>query len=130
MRRSAVLMTVLLSLFMFQSIWNVAAAYCGHENTSKQLIATVNHFGHHSLDDTQEQSNLKQDLADDTTLLSSQDHHDHLPSCFHVVVLAAEQQLNQPILYEHELKQQYDWSNFYQSPYLTGLNPPPVLTPL
>jgi len=32
---------------MFQSLWNVAAAFCGHESTisSNQLVST--HFGHH-----------------------------------------------------------------------------------
>ena len=45
MQRSAVFMTLLLSLFMFQSFWNVAAAFCAHEQPSE--YSTLTHFGHH-----------------------------------------------------------------------------------
>ena len=44
MRHSSIFMTVLLSLFIFQSIWNVAAAYCAHEQMIEPLTITT-HFG-------------------------------------------------------------------------------------
>ncbi len=117
-------MTLLLSLFMFQSIWNVAAAYCGHESATQQAVS-VNHFGHHALDNSKEQQSslVAVQEADAPWLLNVQDHHDHLPTCFHAIVIQEQQQLKQPILRIHELEQKYNWSNHYQSPYLTSLNP-------
>ncbi|WP_407643267.1 cation efflux protein, CzcI-like [Acinetobacter suaedae] len=131
MRRPLVFMTLLLSLFMFQSIWNVAAAYCGHESATQQTVS-VNHFGHHALDNSKEQQSslVAVQEADAPWLLNVQDHHDHLPTCFHAIVIQEQQQLKQPILRIHELEQKYNWSNHYQSPYLTSLNPPPVFAPL
>ena len=133
-QRSAVFMTLLLSLFIFQSLWNVAAAYCGHENISQQSILD-SHFGHHlpanaEVVTKQHIHSINQDTTDLPMPLSLQDHHDHLPSCFHVVVTEAQQLLDTPVLRVQQSEQQYYWSNFYQSPHLSGLNPPPVLTPL
>ncbi len=131
-QRSAVFMTLLLSLFMFQSFWNVAAAFCAHEQPTE--YPTLNHFGHHipeNLDASGKHAVVAdQDASDLPMPLSLQDHHDHLPSCFHVVVTEAQQQLNEPILRTHEIEQKYYWSNLYQSPHLSQLTPPPVFTPL
>ncbi|UUM28434.1 MULTISPECIES: cation efflux protein, CzcI-like [Acinetobacter] len=126
MQRSTVFVTVLLSLFMFQSFWNVAAAFCAHETSSE--YSSLNHFGHHVPE--KKQVVVDQDVSDLPMPLSLQDHHDHLPSCFHVVVAEVQQQLNEPMLRMHKAEQKYYWSNSYQSPHLIGLNPPPVLTPL
>jgi hypothetical protein len=88
-QRSAVFMTLLLSLFMFQSFWNVAAAFCAHEQPTE--YRTLNHFGHHipeNLDVSEKHAVVAdQDASDLPMPLSLQDHHDHLPSCFHVVVI-------------------------------------------
>ncbi|MEB6479877.1 cation transporter [Acinetobacter vivianii] len=125
-------MTLLLSLFMFQGFWNVAAAFCAHENSGQ--YSELNHFGHHALEKNHgsatHSSSIVQDDANVASSLNLQDHHDHLPSCFHVVVTEALQQLDEPILRMHQAEQKYYWSNSYQSPHLSGLNPPPVLTPL
>ncbi|MCH7308174.1 cation transporter [Acinetobacter sp. NIPH 1852] len=133
MRRSSIFVTVLLSLFIFQSLWNVAAAYCAHENTNQQSTFS-SHFGHHVPDAIEAATTQVQTSKLDTTDLpmpvSLQDHHDHLPSCFHVVTSEVQQQFDQPMLRTQKLKQKYHWSNSYQSPYLSSLNPPPVLTPL
>ncbi|HQV26097.1 MAG TPA: cation transporter [Acinetobacter sp.] len=128
MRRSAVLMTLLLSLFTFQSLWNVAAAYCVHENTSSS-----HHFGHHNLENTACATHADDAVSttlDQSTTFNLQDHHDHLPSCFHIIVMEAQQQLAEPILQTLKLQQKYYWSNSYRSPHLSRVNPPPVLTPL
>ncbi|MBP8006472.1 MAG: cation transporter [Acinetobacter sp.] len=133
LRRSSIFVTVLLSLFIFQSLWNVAAAYCAHENTNQQSTFS-SHFGHHVPNAveavTKHTQTSKQDTTDLPMPVSLQDHHDHLPSCFHVVTPEVQQQLDQPMLRTQKLKQKYHWSNSYQSPYLSSLNPPPVLTPL
>jgi hypothetical protein len=118
----------LLSLFIFQSLWNVAAAYCVHENTSSS-----HHFGHHSIENTACATHADDAVSaalDQPAPFSLQDHHDHLPSCFHVIVMEAQPQLQQPILLIYQSEQKYDWSNLYQSPHLSRANPPPVLTPL
>ncbi|WP_205620025.1 cation efflux protein, CzcI-like [Acinetobacter sp. neg1] len=132
MRRSTIFITVLLSLFMFQGFWNVAAAFCAHEKSGE--YSSFNHFGHHVPEKSQVSAQhavvVDQDASDLPMPLSLQDHHDHLPSCFHVVVTEAQQQLDEPILRMHQAEQKYYWSNSYQSPHLSGLNPPPVLTPL
>ena len=117
---------------MFQSLWNVAAAFCGHETVSQSK--GLHHFGHHVVDTssctTPHQHTTDHTASNGSVPVSLQDHHDHLPSCFHVVVIEAQQQLLQPILQNQQLQPQYHWFNAYQSPDLTGHHPPPVLTPL
>lgn len=133
-QRSAVFMSVLLSLFTFQSLWNVAAAFCAHENQATMTTASVHHFGHHIASDAhghEALSNHKSASSHDKRMPSSlQDHHDHLPSCFHVVVNDVQQQAADPVLQVHELLRNYHWSNSYQSPDLSTIKPPPVFTPL
>ena len=134
LRHSSLFISVLLSLFIFQSLWNVAAAYCGHENISQQSILD-SHFGHHlpanaEVVTKQHIHSINQDTTDLPMPLSLQDHHDHLPSCFHVVVTEEQQLLDTPVLRVQQSEQQYYWSNFYQSPHLSGINPPPLYTPL
>ena len=134
MQRSRIFITVLLSLFMFQSLWNVAAAYCGHENINTTNSSVVTHFGHHvpesSIASTHYSVVSDQEASDLPMSLNLQDHHDHLPSCFHVVMIEAQQQLDETLLRVKEFKQNYIWSNSYQSPHLSRLNPPPLFTPL
>lgn len=45
MMRSTTWITVLVGLFMFQSFWNVAAAFCVHEQQPQSQQSY--HFGHH-----------------------------------------------------------------------------------
>ncbi|HEO1774231.1 cation efflux protein, CzcI-like [Acinetobacter baumannii] len=130
MLRSTVFMSFLFSLLIFQSFWNVAAAFCVHENQEKVL----QHLSHHAdlnVYQSLNQSDIEQidDLKnayDDP--LSLQGHHDHSPSCFHVFMTENEKQAQEPVVRVHELSQVYYWSNSYQSPLLGSLNPPPVLT--
>ena len=117
---------------MFQSLWNVAAAFCGHEMVSQSK--GLHHFGHHVVDTsscaTPHQYSTDHTASSNSVPVSLQDHHDHLPSCFHVVVTETQQQLLQPIPQIQQSQPQYRWLNSYQSPDLTGHHPPPVLTPL
>ncbi|WP_369027681.1 cation efflux protein, CzcI-like [Acinetobacter baumannii] len=132
MPRSTVFMSVLFSLLIFQSLWNVAAAFCVHKNQEKAL----QHFGHHAdLNVYQSSDHMQTEHVgivenSENAPLSWQDHHDHLPSCFHVVMTEVAKQAQTPVLHVHELSQIYHWSNSYQSPHLSALKPPPVLTPL
>lgn len=46
--RSTTWISVLVALFMFQSLWNVAAAFCVHEEQKAQVVTQQSfHFGHH-----------------------------------------------------------------------------------
>lgn len=143
MKRSGRFITVLLCLFMFQSLWNVAAAFCGHEKQLNQSSSVViQHFGHHMAmnchQDDQTSLNLNNNLKDKHLSSSiynlsenlQNDHSDHLPSFSHFIVGEKHQQADEPILSDDLNAQLLDWKNFYQSPDLYLKNPPPVLTPL
>ena len=149
MKRSGVFITVLLSLFMFQSLWNVAAAFCDHEPAqASSNIFLGQHFGHHqalncSNDQQQHQMNvsdphLKNKALDEGSsdqlydFLShlNDDHSDHLPSLAHFIVADVRQQADLPKLITYPESTFIDWKNLYQSPHLYLPNPPPVLSPL
>ena len=134
MKRS-VLIAMLLSLFMFQSLWNVAAAFCAHETASSSSTSMVYHFGHHVdalQHDSAPKNTIHNQLKSDSVKQASvfMDHHDHLPSCLHIVVVDIEQYAQEPSRSGYLTQSAYDWANSYQSPHLIGFNPPPVLTPL
>lgn len=138
MKRSRIFITVLFSLFIFQSLWNVAAAFCIHENS--QTSQNSSHFGHHiSVNIHSHESNSTADSTKDTSNDHSQnqypqiqldDHTDHLPSFAHFMLLEFRNEMSQIIsVYSHK-KPYFDWHNLYQSPFLAFLTPPPNLTPL
>ncbi|ONN53157.1 cation transporter [Acinetobacter genomosp. 33YU] len=107
----------------------MAAAFCAHENQEKEL----HHFGHHAAlnyEISQHSHTEKTDVAGTThkAPLNLSDHHDHLPSCFHVVIVEAQEKIVSPLMRSSELKQQYYWSNSYKSPHISKQDPPPVLT--
>ncbi|OTG84952.1 cation efflux protein, CzcI-like [Acinetobacter sp. ANC 4648] len=142
MQRSGILITVLLSLFMFQSLWNVAAAFCGHEviqnNPSSHI--SVQHFGHHvalscQTDEHANVANQHQstELNDSMSALAQNlqdDHSDHLPSFSHFMIADIQQKADEPHLSAYINLQFMDWKNLYQSPHLYLPNPPPVFSPL
>ncbi|MDU5496179.1 MAG: cation transporter [Acinetobacter baumannii] len=123
-------MSVLFSLLIFQSLWNVAAAFCVHKNQEKAL----QHFGHHAdLNVYQSSDHMQTEHVgivenSENAPLSWQDHHDHLPSCFHVVIVEAQEKIVSPLIQSSESKQQYYWSNSYKSPHISKQDPPPILT--
>lgn len=149
-KRSGMFITVLLGLFMFQSLWNVAAAFCDHE--SERVFTnelTSQHFGHHvavncSKDQQQHQMTLSKQLTleilvihpdespqlHDFLMHLQDDHSDHLPSFSHFIIVEAQQQANVPLLSSSLMQHKIDWVNLYQSPHLYLPNPPPVLFPL
>ncbi|WP_218953175.1 cation efflux protein, CzcI-like [Acinetobacter sp. YH12049] len=139
--RSATWITVLVGLFMFQSLWNVAAAFCVHEEQT-QVVQSY-HFGHHqntlcvsnetnpqhSLHQASDESSSKpvKNIANDLQL--GEDHQDHLPSMTHLIV-----QNQQSILFiahqAFEYSPKFVWKNLYQAPDLLLQTPPPVYAPL
>lgn len=137
--RSASWITVLVGLFMFQSLWNVAAAFCVHESISKPALQQSYHFGHHQntlcMSDQSETifSGLDQhsqsQQADVQSLQLGEDHQDHLPSMTHFVV----QHIQTDMMQTFDMSLQkpiFFWKNSYDSPDLTSLKPPPQISPL
>ncbi len=156
-KRSGVFITVLLSLFMFQSLWNVAAAFCDHEkSTGLYQKSASQHFGHHNAPDCaqdqlqhpqltanhafevemdhgfSQQKTAHQHDAHANDFLShlNDDHSDHLPSLVHFMVVDDQQHAEQPKFIAYLEAPFIGWNNLYQSPDLYFPNPPPLLSPL
>lgn len=140
MNASGRFITLLLFLFMFQSVWNVAAAFCGHEAQMKSSSAVLlQHFGHHMTMNCHErnQTGLKENnkitgysAISNLSENLKNDHRDHLPS-FAYFIVDEVQQHTQDVVFSNALSSSFiDWINFYQSPDLYLNHPPPVLTPL
>lgn len=79
----------MLSLFIFQSLWNVAAAFCVHETLSTHST-TLPHFGHHGAvrceqnqTTTHTQMQALQEKMQLSSVFATDDHRDHLPSFAH-----------------------------------------------
>lgn len=134
MMRSITWITVLVGLFMFQSLWNVAAAFCIHE---EPVQAQQNyHFGHHQntlcageppLNHNSEPSEQLKNINNDLNI--GEDHQDHLPSMTHLYVQ------NERVVIAHlstDLKviPQFYWANGYQPPDLFPQSPPPLFSSL
>ncbi|WP_348637235.1 cation efflux protein, CzcI-like [Acinetobacter zhairhuonensis] len=135
-KRSRVYITLLLSLFMFQSFWNVAAAFCVHDAEPKS-IAVLSHFGHHSTGSCESRAatvhpknTVQVQTAFDLATFQQDDHSDHLPSFAHIMLIEAQQLAVSPVFIPKLVQVQFNWQNLYQSPYLFPSNPPPVLAPL
>ena len=127
--RSMTWITVLVGLFMFQSFWNVAAAFCVHEESIS--VSQNYHFGHHSnalcASDTQHDHQASKSVS--KTLDLGEDHQDHLPSMTHLIL---EQQHHSfiPLLFSLAVAPKYAWCNDYRSPDLNSQSPPPEFSPL
>ena len=138
--RSTTWISVLVALFMFQSLWNVAAAFCVNEEQKTQVVTQQNfHFGHHqttlcvSDDKAHQQSSADShtQTANDQFELGEdhQDHQDHLPSMAHLII-PKEKNYQLPLALELRVRPQFFWHNAYQAPDLLGQHPPPELSPL
>ena len=130
MRRTAWI-TILVGLFMFQSLWNVAAAFCAHEEV--QPVQQRYHFGHHQsnlcVSDTHHQSEQKQPVISMADTEIAQDHQDHLPSMTHWI-LQQQKSYDVVVSLDHRIDPQFYWQNHYNSPDLFRATPPPQLSPL
>ena len=122
----------MLSLFIFQSLWNVAAAFCVHETLSTHST-TLPHFGHHGAVRCEQNQTTKhtqmqalQEKMKLSSVFATDDHRDHLPSFAHFILSHVQQSANEPLFSAYVPRLEY----LYQSPHLSRANPPPVLTPL
>ncbi|WP_155757913.1 cation efflux protein, CzcI-like [Acinetobacter rudis] len=133
MRKSRIFLISLLSLFMFQAIWNVAAGFCLHEKNTQNV--SIQHFGHHQskmCEAPSTQQNKQSVQADLTQSNNSNnisgfldDHHDHLPSFAHFIVVEPSTDSIRPNAgYDTHLGNVV-WNNLYKSPLLVSQNPPP-----
>ncbi|OTG88112.1 hypothetical protein B9T31_00890 [Acinetobacter sp. ANC 4558] len=127
MKRSRLLITVLLSLFVFQSTWNLAAAYCIHEATDE---LSISHFGHH-LDYNNEVKSVDSSskLTKYLSQISEAEHDDHLPTVAYIFQSSSEQL--EPERVAQDVQTSFvDLKNLYQSPDLNLPKPPPSFTSL
>lgn len=131
LKKNCIFIAILTALLLFQSVWNIAAAFCVHENTRE--VASTPHFGHHQvLSSCQQSPDSAAKISHDSTHAQKdmEDHADHLPSFTQIALLEHQ---SDPLRAEQFIvpaRQNYVWQNFYQSPDLTGQNPPPLLSPL
>ncbi len=70
----------------------------------------MHHFGHHAAlnYEISQHSHIEKTDVSGTTHkapLNLSDHHDHLPSCFHVVIVEAQEKIVSPLMRSSELKQ-------------------------
>lgn len=131
--RSSTWISILVGLFIFQSFWNVAAAFCVHENNTNAVQNY--HFGHHQNNlcisgNLQHQtSNLSSDHQISHSDATQDDHQDHLPSMTHVILQQQKIMIQQNHLFASDDPIFY-WKNNYQPPDLLSASPPPELSPL
>lgn len=132
MKHSRLFITVLLSLFMFQSIWNVAAAFCVHDREVTTVVAP--HFGHHSDEKTHaklQTKNLEEaKFIQYLDQISSDDHSDHLPSMANVFLVEFFTTAHPQFFSDYLDDRFLDWNSLYQSPHLYLPKLPPINTPL
>ncbi|WP_410487445.1 cation efflux protein, CzcI-like [Acinetobacter sp. SAAs470] len=129
MKRSRLFITVLLSLFIFQSAWNIAAAFCIHGNNPDSAL--INHFGHHVLN--QQHYNHTHSVSSGSLLKyldQINQHGDHLPSVNWVYILPQDTAIDPRMIIVFSPVIFWDQANFYQSPYLNIPIQPPVFSPL
>ena len=136
------LILIMMSLFIFQSAWNVAAAFCQHESVDFSQVYE-SHFGHHQVleeclshtdqshsHDQAKQSNDTQNKLSENQLNLSQDHQDHLPSMSHLLMQAEQVGILQSTTFHVDREPHFFWNNLYQSPDLGAITPPPLSSPL
>ena len=136
------LILIMMSLFIFQSAWNVAAAFCQHESVDLSQVHET-HFGHHQVleeclshtdqshsHDQAKQSNDTQNKLSENQLNLSQDHQDHLPSMGHLLIQDTRAEIVQSNAFQMSRTPQFVWNNLYQSPDLGSITPPPLSSPL
>lgn len=120
-KKKSFFLVLFTALLLFQSVWNIAAAFCNHENVT---ISAQGHFGHH-VSGHQYTAN-GHDLVKNTKIMND-DHSDHLPS-FSPIILASHLVNTYDRISQVDSVRILDWKNSYQSPDLEFISPPPMLT--
>lgn len=124
MKKKSVFLLILSSLLLFQSMWNVAAAFCTHEKGLEVSYSIQMHFGHHNSGHSLSVNKVSQLLS------SHDDHSDHLPSFSPLILAEAVEHVPNIVSRPSERENKTDWRNLYTSPDLGFSPPPPMLTPL
>lgn len=128
--RSTTWITVLVGLFMFQSLWNVSAAFCVHEESIS--VVQNYHFGHHTnalcVSETQKHGHQASE-EQNNDLGWVENHQDHLPSMIQLILEQRQVSFIQT-LFSYTVRPEYFWNNDYSSPDLSSKSPPPELSPL
>ena len=131
MKRKTFLIQIFLLLFTFQSIWNVAEAACLHEMPNVPLFLNEPSF---TQPNAQNNDN-KQSLLDDQKIydycqkICFNDRCSHLSN--HIALeLDTQSYYNDKPNFQVDIRHARPCANFYQSPYLPRLAPPPELSPL
>ena len=117
---------------MFQSVWNVAAAFCLHKSEVNEV--TISHFGHHF---DEHEDHISKEKSQSTfkflqylDQMSDDDHSDHLPSLAHVYLSEHDAEINLKVSILSIEDKYLDWNSLYQSPHLYLPKLPPIVTPL
>ena len=131
MKRKTFLIQIFLLLFTFQSIWNVAEAACLHEMPNVPLFLNEPSFTQPNA----QNNDTKQSLLDDQKIydfcqkICFNDRCSHLSN--HIALeLETQPYYNDKPNFQVDIRHARPWVNFYQSPYLPRLAPPPELSPL
>jgi hypothetical protein len=115
---------------MFQSLWNVAAAFCVHEESIS--VVQNYHFGNHTnalcVSETQKHGHQAPEKQNND-LDCVENHQDHLPSMIQLILEQRQVSFIQT-LFSYTVRPEYFWNNDYSSPDLSSKSPPPELSPL
>lgn len=139
MKRKVFLIQMLVLLFTLQNIWNVAEAACLHEMPSFQNTRVLNKMSVPSstknLNKFQKINDSKQDFVENKKIYDYCQKVCFNEKCQHfansVVIQLDTLADNQfKINIRLDIIQPYWEINFYQSPYLNFVTPPPELSPL
>lgn len=120
-----------LLLFTFQSIWNVAEAACLHEMPNVTSFLNDPSLVQPNIQRNDNKNSLVDDqkIYDYCQKICFNDRCSHLSN--HIALeLDTPPYYNDKPNFQVDILQSHPWVNFYQSPYLHLLSPPPELSPL
>ncbi|ALH94974.1 hypothetical protein [Acinetobacter equi] len=124
MKYSKFLITILFSLFVFQSTWSTALVYCVHKSTTHGGIQS--HFEYeYSGKNLQNPISLSSQFIKNLNQFDDQ-HGDHLLWSFYIAIQPIFIVFDQDTACMGCISEYIDDKNFYQSPYLNVLKPPPL----
>jgi hypothetical protein len=124
MKYSKFLITILFSLFVFQSTWSTALVYCVHESPTNGGIQS--HFEYeHSGKNLQNPISLSSQFIKNLNQFDDQ-HGDHLLWSSYIAIQPIFIVFDQNTTCMDCFSEYIDDKNFYQSPYLNVLKPPPL----
>ena len=131
MKKKTFLIQVFLLLFTFQSIWSVAEAACLHEMPNVPSFLNEPSFAQPNAQSNDNKKSLVDDqkIYDYCQKICFNDRCSHLSN--HIALeLDTQSYYNDEPNFQVDILHARPWVNFYQSPYLPRLAPPPEVSPL